>query len=65
MAFGKGSSLEVESNASSRETKIFLKSKSTALFSSDSERRHSSILQFALDHESIIKASEMELGGNS
>lgn len=31
-----------------------MKSKSTALFSSDADRRHSSILQFTLDHESII-----------
>lgn len=48
----------MESTSSVRETKIFFKSKSTALFSSDGERRHSSVLQFTLDHESMIVKPE-------
>lgn len=54
------SNIEIESNSSVRETKIFFKSKSTALFSTDSERKHSSILQFTLDHESMIVKATSE-----
>jgi hypothetical protein len=50
---GRGSILENESNLSVN-TKNFMKSKSTALFSSDGDRRHSTIEQFTLEHESII-----------
>lgn len=50
----------MESNSSVRETKIFFKTKSTALFSTDSDRRHSSILQYTLDHESMIVKSTGE-----
>jgi len=44
-----------------------MKSKSTALFSADGDRRHSSILQFTLDHESIIIKGngESQSGGPS
>jgi hypothetical protein len=50
---GGNSEIESNSSVSVRDIKIF-KTKSTALFSTDSERRHSSILQFTLDHESVI-----------
>lgn len=46
---GRGSILENESNLSVN-TKNFMKSKSTALFSSDGDRRHSTIEQFTLEH---------------
>ena len=54
----------MESNSSVRETKIFFKSKSTALFSTDDDRKHSSILQYTLDHESIIKYTNEGVTGN-
>jgi hypothetical protein len=50
---GRGSIIENESNLSVN-TKNFMKSKSTALFSTDGERRHSFMEQFTLEHESII-----------